>query len=94
MREITDKEIDRFYGEYEAPAPYSEKVPAWYIQTRRKIMTPKKDCFAFRRVRCNILTEMVCRCGDCSFYKTMQDYRKDREKYGFDKNYGLEHREK
>lgn len=47
----------------------------------------KKDCFAYRKARCSVLTEMVCRYGECSFYKTVcQDYE-DRKKYRFDKTY-------
>lgn len=50
-------------------------------------MYRKKDCFAYRKARCKILTEMVCRYGPCSFYKTTEQDRRDREKYKFDKNY-------
>ncbi|MBR2499915.1 MAG: hypothetical protein IKB60_02425 [Clostridia bacterium] len=41
----------------------------------------KKDCFAYRKARCSVLTEMVCKYGECSFYKTMEQDKADREKY-------------
>ena len=47
----------------------------------------KKDCFAYRRARCKVLTEMVCKYGPCSFYKTIEQDRKDREKYKFTTQY-------
>ena len=50
-------------------------------------MQRKKDCFAYRKARCKILTDMVCRYGPCSFYKTAEQDRRDREKYKLDKNY-------
>lgn len=50
-------------------------------------MEIKKDCFAYRKSRCRVLTEMVCKYGPCSFYKTIEQERADRIKYGFNKNY-------
>lgn len=47
----------------------------------------KKDCFAYRLGRCSILTEMVCRRDTCSFYKTKEQMERDREHYGFIKDY-------
>ena len=50
-------------------------------------MHRKKDCFAYRKARCKVLTDMVCRYDPCSFYKTAEQDRHDREKYKLDKNY-------
>ena len=50
-------------------------------------MQRKKDCFAYCKARCKILTETVCRYGPCSFYKTRGQDRADRAKYKLDKNY-------
>ena len=58
-------------------------------------MLEKKDCFAYRKSRCRVLTEMVCRFGPCSFYKTAEQDYADRIKYRLDKNYrtkGIESR--
>lgn len=54
----------------------------------------KRDCFAYRRARCNVLTEMVCKYGECSFYKTISQDREDRKKYRFDKTYKSKDEEK
>jgi len=45
-------------------------------------MTLQKDCFAYRVGRCSIMTETICRFGTCSFYKTKEQDRKDRLRYG------------
>ena len=47
----------------------------------------RKDCFAYRIGRCNIMTEMICRRENCSFFKTKEEMERDREKYGFVKDY-------
>ena len=54
---------------------------------RRNIKMIKKDCFAYRPSRCNVLTEMICRYGECSFYKTCKQDKLDREKYRFNETY-------
>jgi len=46
-----------------------------------------KDCFAYRIGRCSVMTEMICRHSPCSFYKTKEQDKKDRERYGVPKNY-------
>lgn len=86
MKEITDRQIDDFFGEYERPVHSVNKASCSH-GLRRTIMQEKKDCFAYRRSRCRVLTEMVCRFGDCSFYKTAEQDRADRIKYKLDKNY-------
>ncbi len=85
MNEITDRKIDDFFGEYERPVHFENETTDRF--SRRKIMNRKKDCFAYRKARCKILTDMVCRYGPCSFYKTVEEDRRDRAKYKFDKNY-------
>lgn len=43
----------------------------------------KTDCFGYDKMteRCMILKETVCHCDTCSFYKTQEQYRQDRERY-------------
>ena len=48
-------------------------------------MTMRKDCFAYRIGHCSIMTEMICRHSSCSFYKTKEQDKKDRERYGQNK---------
>ncbi len=83
---ICDREIDNFYGEYERPERWRRK-PQDFTQRRMKGMSIKKDCFAYRIGGCSVLTEMVCRRENCSFYKTKEQARADREKYGIVKDY-------
>lgn len=86
MNLLNDRNIDKFFGE-------SEKVVRWeknnnFMQHRRKHnMGIRKDCFAYRIGRCNIMTEMICRRENCSFFKTKEEMERDREKYGFVKDY-------
>jgi len=88
LKDITDRQINDFFGEYERPVRFYDNTPYNHSNNfRRRIMHRKKDCFAYRKARCKVLTEMVCRYGPCSFYKTVQQDRCDREKYKFDKNY-------
>ena len=85
MNEINDNAINQFLGEYERPARYiSHKND---IFRRRTTMGIHKDCFAYHFGRCAIMTETICRWDSCSFYKTVEQERLDREKYGFDKHY-------
>lgn len=39
-----------------------------------------KDCFA-REVRCSILKKMLCKNGDCPFYKSKKQHSEDIKKY-------------
>ena len=85
MNDINDNTINRFFGEYERlvrPTPHKND-----IYKRRRTMSIHKDCFAYRFGRCAIMTETICRWDSCSFYKTEEQERLDREKYGFDKHY-------
>ena len=41
----------------------------------------RPDCFAYRAGECSVLTEMVCRNKRCSFYKSMQKFKDDQERY-------------
>lgn len=82
MNEITDKAICDFYGEYESPRRLGEGIYRHLnFKLRRNEKMIKKDCFAYRKARCSVLTEMVCKYGECSFYKTMEQDKADREKY-------------
>ena len=49
-------------------------------------MDIKTDCFAYmgsrRREGCGVMKELICSKRSCSFYKTREQYEKDREKYG------------
>ncbi len=80
MNEITDRAIDEFFGEYERPERSGEGIYR-HLKIRRNKRMIKKDCFAYRRARCSVLTEMVCKFGECSFYKTEKQDKADREKY-------------
>lgn len=43
----------------------------------------KKDCFGYRNPeRCGVLSEMVCKNKNCSFYKSKEQFIKDRVIYG------------
>ena len=41
----------------------------------------KRDCFAFGNRGCAVLTETLCACGKCGFYKTKEEQKRDLEKY-------------
>lgn len=41
----------------------------------------KTDCFAFRKGECRVLYELVCEKKKCSFYKTCEQFMKDKKKY-------------
>ena len=41
----------------------------------------KKDCFAFHKNGCAVLTETLCACGKCGFYKTKEEQKRDLKKY-------------
>ena len=43
----------------------------------------KTDCFGFRRGECGVLYELVCASRVCSFYKTCEQYKKDKQKYSY-----------
>ena len=40
----------------------------------------KRDCFGYKAGRCTVLTELFCTKENCAFYKTKEQYDKDREK--------------
>lgn len=41
-------------------------------------MAERKDCFAYKvSGYCSALTEMVCKTGECSFYKTRGQFKED-----------------
>ncbi len=86
METIQDREIDQFFGTYERPERWRMSEHQG-VKRRRGEMTLKKDCFAYRIGGCSILTETVCRRDTCSFYKTKEQAKKDRETYGFVKDY-------
>lgn len=44
----------------------------------------KKDCFGYSgRCKCNALKQMYCNIEECKFYKTIEQFEKDRRKYPF-----------
>lgn len=44
----------------------------------------KTDCFAYRGKRmCSVLSELVCKNRNCSFYKTKEKHKIDCDKYGY-----------
>ena len=45
----------------------------------------KKDCFGYDLigVRCKVMTELICRHKECTFYKTKEQFNADREKYPY-----------
>ena len=40
-----------------------------------------KDCFARAGKGCSILMKVVCKNGECPFYKTKKQYEEDKKKY-------------
>ena len=54
-----------------------------YKNRKTEIDNPnvKKDCFAFNSRNCRALTEMMCKNGRCSFYKTRRQFEDDLKKY-------------
>lgn len=40
---------------------------------------PKKDCFGYRMGKCKVLAELVCEKRNCSFYKTKEQFERERE---------------
>ncbi len=86
MKTIQDKDVDAFFGTSERPARWERNKALMYERSMIK-MAVQKDCFAYRIGGCAIMTETICRRDTCSFYKTKEQMAKDREKYGFQKNY-------
>lgn len=41
----------------------------------------KTDCFGYRKGECRVLYELVCEKRECSFYKTCEQFMKDKRKY-------------
>jgi hypothetical protein len=41
----------------------------------------RKNCFAFKNGRCEIMEELICDKKKCSFYKSVEKYESDLEKY-------------
>lgn len=76
-----DRSIDRFFGTYQKP-DFKQTKNKTDIKRRFTTMTLQKDCFAYRVGRCAIMTETICRYGTCSFFKTKEQDRKDRLRYG------------
>jgi len=76
-----DRSIDRFFGTYQKPS-FKRTKNKTDNKRRFYTMTLQKDCFAYRVGRCSIMTETICRFGTCSFYKTKEQDRKDRLRYG------------
>lgn len=86
MKQLDDAKIDKFFGTYARPVRW-EHMQHNIVKRRVQRMSIKKDCFAYRIGGCSIMTETICRHDTCSFYKTKEQAERDREKYGFQKNY-------
>ncbi len=86
MNLLDDAKIDKFFGVYEAVSRWPSRLEI-NVYRRRRTMGIKKDCFAYRIGRCNIMTELICKRDSCSFYKTKEQMEQDRKTYGFIKNY-------
>ena len=44
----------------------------------------KKDCFGYRgSCKCSALKQMYCNIEHCRFYKTKEQFERDRKKYPF-----------
>ncbi len=41
----------------------------------------KTNCFAYKETDCSVLKKLYCKKGTCRFFKTKDQYRKDKEKY-------------
>lgn len=41
----------------------------------------RADCFAHRKDGCSVLNKTICRERECSFYKTAEQFQKEREYY-------------
>ena len=86
MDRLDDRNIDTFFGTY-------ERVTRWKKEKqmnnfgRKNRMSIQKDCFAYRIGRCTIMTEMICKRGNCTFFKTKEEMERDRNRYGFVKDY-------
>lgn len=56
----------------------------------------KRDCFAYvNEKRCVILSAMMCKSKNCSFYKTREQFRADLQKYpnvNYEKMYNENHK--
>lgn len=48
-----------------------------------KKMNVKTDCFGYRHGECSVLYELVCERKACSFYKTCEQFHRDRLKYSY-----------
>ena len=50
----------------------------------------KTDCFGYDKPskRCKIMTEVVCKNRNCTFYKTWEQFRADMDKYPFGGMFG------
>ena len=86
MKQLDDRNVDKFFGTFERPERWSFKQ---FNNIKRGVrrMSVKKDCFAYRIGGCSIMTETICKHDSCSFYKSKEQAEQDREKYGFKKNY-------
>lgn len=63
------------FAKYGMPIPKTDKV---YVINR----PPRKDCFAYLPEigiygeKCNALNRLYCKCEDCDFYKTDEEFKK------------------
>lgn len=57
------------------------------IKKENEMEAVRKDCFAYKtengKIKCIALREMECTKGQCKFYKSREQYRKEVKKYGF-----------
>lgn len=68
------------------PCAAAALIRAQGEQMRRKIeeYEVKKDCFGYRgSCKCSALKQMYCSVEHCRFYKTTEQFERDRKKYPF-----------
>lgn len=68
------------------PCAAAELIRAQGEQMRRKLeeYEAKKDCFGYRGSRkCSALKQMYCSDEHCRFYKTKEQFERDRKRYPF-----------
>ncbi len=88
MVKLTFKGADTL-GKTNEPCAAAVLVRAQGEQMRRRMMSGvKKECFGYSgRCKCNALNQMYCETEKCKFYKTTEQFERDRRKYPF-RRYG------
>ena len=55
-------------------------LPASCSEQKQSFAQRSRDCFA-RVEQCSVLKKMLCKNGECPFYKSKKQYQADIEKY-------------